>query len=165
LEQAAVTQAGSRQAVSAPGSACRSGTWPRASLGERILQALVTAALLGALALGFLLAPAPTGMGTHTAIGLPPCGMLVMTGHPCPTCGVTTSFALAAHGRIGEAFVNQPFGLAVFVCVLGGLLLSGFTLIAGRSWAPLVTVNRVLATVILLAVIAAVSWGYKWTQV
>jgi hypothetical protein len=91
--------------------------------------------------------------------------MLVMTGHPCPTCGVTTSFVLAAHGRIGEAFVNQPFGLAVFVCVLGGLLLAIFTLVTGRSWVLLLTVNRVLATVIILAVIAAVSWGYKWTQV
>jgi hypothetical protein len=38
-------------------------------------------------------------------------------------------------------------------------------LATGRSWAPLVTVNRVLATVIILAVIAAVSWGYKWAQV
>ena len=165
MEQAAVTQAGSQQAVSVPDGACRSGAWPRASGGERIVQTLVAAALAGALALGLMLPPAPSGMGTHTSLGLPPCGMLAMTGHPCPTCGVTTSFALAAHGRIGEAFVNQPFGLAVFVCVLGGLLLTIFTLVTGRSWVLLVTVNRALATVIILAVIAAVSWGYKWTQV
>ena len=165
MEQAAVTQTGSRQAASAPGGACRGSTWPRAALAERIIQAFVAAAFLGTLALGLAMAPAPTGMGTHTSLGLPPCGMLVMTGHPCPTCGVTTSFVLAAHGRIGEAFVNQPFGLAVFVCVLGGLLLAIFTLVTGRRCVLLLTVNRVLATVIILAVIAAVSWGYKWTQV
>jgi hypothetical protein len=165
LEQAAVTQADNRQSPGAPCGDCREWTRPRANLAERIIQALVAAALLGTLGLGLAMAPSPTGMGTHTGIGLPPCGMLVMTGHPCPTCGVTTSFAMAAHGRIGEAFVNQPFGVAVFLCVLGGLLLSVFTLATGRSWAPLVTVNRVLATVIILAVIAAVSWGYKWSQV
>jgi phosphatidylserine synthase len=165
LEQAVVTQAGSRPAAGVPCGACPGRTWLKASFGERVLQAAVAAVLLAALVLGFALAPSPTGMGTHTGLGLTPCGMLVMTGHPCPTCGVTTSFVLAAHGRFGEALVNQPFGLAVFVCVAGGLLLSGFTLAAGRSWLPLVTVNRVLATVIILAVIAAVSWGYKWAQV
>jgi hypothetical protein len=165
LEQTAVTQAGRRQTASAPCGACGEWGWPKASLGERVAQALVTAALLGILGLGFMITPSPTGMSSHTGLGLPPCGMLVLTGHPCPTCGVTTSFALAAHGRVGEAFVNQPFGVAVFVCVLGGLIGSGFTLATGRSWAPLVTVNRVLATVIILAVIAAVSWGYKWAQV
>jgi len=34
-------------------------------------------------------------------------------GLPCPGCGVTTSVALAAHGRLSEAFFNQPFGLII----------------------------------------------------
>ncbi len=30
------------------------------------------------------------------------------TGLPCPTCGMTPTFALAVHGHLTEAFVNQP---------------------------------------------------------
>ena len=165
MEQAAVTQPSSPQAPSAPYGAGRGRTWLKASTGERILQACVAAVLLGSFAAGLAITPSPTGMGSHTSLGLPPCGMLVYTGHPCPTCGVTTSFVLAAHGRVGEAFVNQPFGLVLFVLVAAGVLLSVATLATGSSWLPFVTVNRVLATVILLGVVAAVSWGYKWTQV
>ena len=165
MEQAAVTQPSSQQTLSAPVGAVHGETWLKASTAERILQACVAAVLLAAIGAGMLMTPSPTGMGTHTGFGLPPCGMLVMTGRPCPTCGVTTSFVFAAHGRFGEALVNQPFGLVVFALAAAGLLLSVATLATGRSWLPFVTVNRVLATVIILAVIAAVSWGYKWTQV
>ena len=164
MEQAAVTQANDRQAGGLPYGACHGWTWPKASFGERVLQAAVAAVLLGALAAGLAMTPSPTGTGTHTVLGLPPCGMLVYTGRPCPTCGVTTSFALAAHGRFGEALVNQPFGLAVFALVCGGLLLAVVTLATGCSWITLVTVTRVLAAVIALTVLAIISWGYKWAQ-
>lgn len=163
--QQAVTQPSREQSPSAPCGAAQGRAWLRASTAERILQACVAAVLLGSLAVGLAMTPSPSGMGTHTGLGLPPCSMLVYTGHPCPTCGVTTSFVLAAHGRFREAFVNQPFGFALFVLAAAGFLLSVATIMTGRSWAEFVTVNRVLATVIILAVIAAVSWGYKWAQV
>lgn len=37
-------------------------------------------------------------MATHTQLGLPPCSMVLMTGKPCPACGMTTSFSLLVHG-------------------------------------------------------------------
>ncbi|MBM4019328.1 MAG: DUF2752 domain-containing protein [Planctomycetes bacterium] len=112
-----------------------------------------------------LLTPSPAGTGTHTVLGLPPCGMLVVTGRPCPTCGVTTSFVLAAHGRLGEALANQPFGLLVFVLTAGGLALTAATLAAGRSWLPLVTANRIVAAIIFLALAGLASWAYKWATI
>lgn len=43
---------------------------------------------------------APRSMATHTQLGLPDCNMVMMTGKPCPACGMTTSFALLVHGDV-----------------------------------------------------------------
>ena len=42
----------------------------------------------------------PRTMATHTQLGLPPCNMVQLTGYPCPTCGMTTSFALLVRGDL-----------------------------------------------------------------
>ncbi|MBE3100566.1 MAG: DUF2752 domain-containing protein [Planctomycetes bacterium] len=138
-------------------------TWPRTSAAEKAAQGILAAVMAASLAAGLLLTASPTGTGTHTVLGLPPCGMLVVTGRPCPTCGVTTSFVLAAHGRFYEAMVNQPFGLVVFFLATGGLICSVATLATGRSWLPLLTVNRVLALGLILTALGLVSWAYKWS--
>ena len=138
-------------------------TWPRATKLERFFQGVLAVVLAGAVALGFYLVPDPSGTGTHCRLGLLPCGMLVTTGKPCPTCGVTTSFVLAAHGRFGEALINQPFGLILFLLAVAGLLLSVTTVAAGRSWYPLVTKWSVPAFIMALVILGLVSWVYKWS--
>src|SRR5438132_6029980 len=35
---------------------------------------------------------------THMQLGLPPCNFRILTGLPCPSCGMTTSFALLVRG-------------------------------------------------------------------
>ena len=57
---------------------------------------------------------------------------------PCPMCGMTTTFSLMAHYRPLEAFLNQPFGvvlflITVFVAVSGLLELMNPT----RRWRKL----------------------------
>ena len=42
-------------------------------------------------------------MATHTQLGLEPCSMVVLTGKPCPACGMTTSFSLLVHGDVGNS--------------------------------------------------------------
>src|SRR5262249_18836053 len=44
----------------------------------------------------------PKTMGTHTGppLNLPDCTFKVMTGMPCPACGMTTSFSLLMHGDL-----------------------------------------------------------------
>ena len=42
-------------------------------------------------------------MATHTQLGMPPCNFVVMTGKPCPACGMTTSFALLVRGDVGAS--------------------------------------------------------------
>ncbi len=134
----------------------------RAAAEERVLQALVGAACVVALGVGAVLVPSPTGTDTHTQLGLPTCGMLKMTGRPCPTCGVTTAFTWAAHGRIVKAFGTQPFGLVCFGLVVVTLGLTAGALATGRSlWPLLVRLNPNLIIPGLI-VILLISWAYKW---
>lgn len=56
------------------------------------------------------LRPDPRGFGTHTQLGLPPCAFKVVTGSPCPTCGMTTSFAWFVRGRLDRSWRANPAG-------------------------------------------------------
>jgi hypothetical protein len=61
-----------------------------------------------------LLVPDARGFGTHEQLGLPACAFLAWTGWPCPTCGLTTSFAHAAHGDLARAFSAHVLGPGLF---------------------------------------------------
>jgi len=75
------------------------------------------------LGMAWYIDPSPRGMGTHRQLGLRPCGFLVTTGLPCPTCGMTTAFAHSVRGRVLQALWAQPAGTvmatltAVLACV------------------------------------------------
>src|SRR5262245_8044030 len=45
----------------------------------------------------------PRTMATHTQLGVPPCNFIVMTGKPCPACGMSTSFALLVRGDVAAS--------------------------------------------------------------
>jgi hypothetical protein len=101
----------------------------RARIGWAALAAASCAVLLIARAL----TPAASGVGTHTQLGLPPCGFLLLFQRPCPACGLTTAFAHLAHGSLHASLVAHPLGLPLFA---GLLLLVPHALIAsvrGRS--------------------------------
>jgi len=67
------------------------------------------------LAIAGWLKPAAIGYGTHTQLGLPPCNFLRLTHLPCPSCGLTTCFALAVRLRFWKAFLANPFGILAFL--------------------------------------------------
>lgn len=54
--------------------------------------------------------PDPRGFGTHTQLGLPACAFQAATGRPCPTCGMTTSFAWFARGNLVRSWGASPAG-------------------------------------------------------
>ena len=87
---------------------------------------------LAVLAAAAYLEPDDRGFGTHEQLGTGPCGMLIVTGYPCPTCGMTTAFAYAVRGQLLRAFWAQPAG---FVLALGTIALTGvsiWTIVRGR---------------------------------
>lgn len=102
------------------------------------------------------------GVGTHTQLGMPPCMFREATGHPCPTCGMTTAFTHAADLDLAASAAVQPVGLllaimtaAVFWAALG-VAFGGSML--GRQLAGTLT-GRVLW---VGAAILAAGWGYKF---
>jgi Protein of unknown function (DUF2752) len=137
-------------------------SYPAAAAMERVwwLTAAIGCSVVLFLA-SVVLRPDGRGIGTHEQLGLPPCGFVLAFGLPCPSCGFTTTFTLAAHLRPVEAFVNQPFGFLLFVVTVLSIPLSLVAAVRGISllaisdpwpWGKMVLV-------VLAAWLAA--WGYK----
>jgi len=59
--------------------------------------------------------PDPSGHGTHTQLGLPPCPSVLLFDRPCPGCGLTTSFAAFVHGQFAFAFHAHPLGPLLYL--------------------------------------------------
>ena len=78
---------------------------PRNGLIVRLVLLVIGVGLAGVFAVAFWLNPynpdgTPRTVATHTQLGMPPCNFILMTGKPCPACGMTTSFALLVRGDV-----------------------------------------------------------------
>jgi len=127
----------------------------------RLISAFLALALLTVLGVAAWLHPDPSGHGTHTQLGMTPCGWEMVTGYPCPTCGMTTSFAHAADAHFAASFVTQPLGAVLAVltsAVFWGAVHVGAT--GSRIGAVAATMIRP-ATLWALALLAAAAWIYK----
>lgn len=98
----------------------------------RLFAAVILIGCVSVLGIAAKLTPNPNGYGTHTQLGMKPCGMLVVTGLPCPTCGMTTAFAYTVRGNLYRAFLAQPGGLALALISIYTSFLCIQTLITGR---------------------------------
>ncbi|RIK63130.1 MAG: hypothetical protein DCC65_16385 [Planctomycetota bacterium] len=107
------------------------------------------------------LAPSPTGVGTHTQLGLPPDPILKATGVPMPGCGMTTSFAWFVRGNLLASIYVEPMGAFLATLTAAVVPLGLFIAITARPvhrrLAPLLRM-RVLVIVIAFA---ALSWAWK----
>lgn len=95
-----------------PEKSVRAGRWVRVSL------LAIGIMLVGVFALAAYLNPynadgSPRSMATHTTIGLPPCNFVELTGKPCPSCGMTTSFALLVRGDVGNSLGANWVGTVI----------------------------------------------------
>lgn len=48
------------------------------------------------------------------------CGFTVVTGLPCPQCGMTRSFVHAARGNLLQSFLYSPGGMTLFLWIQAG---------------------------------------------
>ncbi len=105
-----------------------------------------------------LLTPNPHGDGTHVQLGLPPCGFYVLTGLPCPGCGLTTCFAYMIRGDVVNASRANAFGVMLFLAsaTTAGIALVGLI----RGWSVIATLDRLRADrwAILLAACSLTVW-------
>ena len=112
-------------------------------------------------AAGMMLTPSPDGVGTHESLGLPPCGFLVITGYPCPSCGLTTSISLLLHGQIFDAFRVQPFGVILFVSlfIIAGLSITA--LLIKIPFSVILNSNNLERVQLFLLTSMIIAWIYK----
>jgi hypothetical protein len=106
------------------------------------------------------LSPSPTGIGTHRQLGFPACLSPILLGFPCPTCGMTTSFAHAVRLDFFRAFHAQPAGLALFFLVAAVFVQGGRALWTGSAEFLGSRVHPGRAMLVLLGILA-VGWVYK----
>ena len=76
----------------------------------------------------------PRTMATHTKLGLPPCNFVLMTGKPCPSCGMTTSFSLLVHGDVGNSLKANWVGTTLAVVWAGLLVWCFASAMAGKLY-------------------------------
>jgi hypothetical protein len=106
------------------------------------------------------LTPAPRGFGTHQQLGAGPCGMLLLTGLPCPTCGMTTAFSHTVRGQWLRAFCVQPAGFLLALATIAAVFVLGGVVVKGR-WpqAPLWLTPYRLFLVVLVLLVG--GWAFK----
>ncbi|MBI1762852.1 MAG: DUF2752 domain-containing protein [Acidobacteria bacterium] len=131
------------------------------SRADQIQYGVVIAIATATLGLARYLHPSARGFGTHEQLGLPACTFLTLTGIPCPSCGLTTSFAYAAHWQWLHSFVAQPFGFLAFCLTALSIPLAFYLLYRRVVWEQLLHARATNRTIYALLVIYLLSWCYK----
>lgn len=94
---------------------------------------------------------------------LPTCPFLLVTGHPCPFCGGTRSFAYVWEGDLSHAMALYPLGPLLFGGTVAAIPAVGLALVTDRDLA--ISIPRGWQRPLWVAVcgVLAVSWGLKLT--
>jgi hypothetical protein len=131
---------------------------PRLRGKARVALLALAGGLIVVLATAGRLTPDPRGYGTHEQLGRPPCAILKLTGRPCPTCGMTTSFAWFVRGDLARSWRANPAGLfAAIVCVplIPWLLTSASV---GRPLVVRSSGEALMALVVVAAAVTVLTW-------
>ncbi|MGC8762139.1 MAG: DUF2752 domain-containing protein [Acidobacteriota bacterium] len=113
------------------------------------------------LALARWLTPDPSGVGTHTALHLPPCTFYTVFHKPCPSCGMTTAFAWLLHGHPLKALATQPAGVAVFAAALAYWLYLPLAWRRRRPFDHLFDLKPTLPVLLALIVLILAVWAFR----
>jgi hypothetical protein len=92
---------------------------------------------------------------------LPPCPFYYLTGHPCPFCGGTRSFAYMWQGDVADAVRLYPLGPALFAGSLAGVAGLAIGIVSGRTWTPNLSSLQWRLLIVVVAALVALSWGLK----
>ena len=92
---------------------------------------------------------------------MPPCPFYFLTGHPCPFCGGTRSFAFMWQGDIANSVRLYPLGPAMFAGTIAGAGALAAGLVTGRTWSPRLTRPQWIVLGIGAASLLVFSWALK----
>jgi len=92
----------------------------------------------------------------------PICTLHAVSGYPCPTCGTLRCIRHALAGRLGDAFVTQPFVAALMAVALAYSLYSWVVVVGRLPRIRPMHAPRALAWWVGAATVAAllVNWVY-----
>lgn len=107
------------------------------------------------------LEPDPTGLGTHEQWGLPPCTMRQILGVPCPSCGMTTSFAHFVRGQFWQAAQANTAGLLLAACCVVQIPWSYYIALTGRSRSVYTPAEILLWILLIVTLTALIQWGIR----
>lgn len=97
-------------------------------------------------------------METHRQLGLPPCTFKGLTNLPCPSCGMTTSFALLVRGDVMNSLRANAVGTLLAILWAGAipwLLLCG---LSGRPWGRVLAERTILGVIIVFMALLLLRW-------
>ena len=136
----------------------------RVGAAGRLLALAGAGAGLGLLGLAWWLEPSAKGYGTHLQLGLPSCTWPSVFGIACPSCGMTTSFSLAARGRFVDSFANQPMGFLLAVGTAAATMSALYVATTGARLFDLLARLFTARVFWTLGAIALASWIWKIWQ-
>jgi len=133
----------------------------KATVYSRVFAAFIAAACLTVLVVAARLTPDPAGHGTHLQLGLPPCGWVMAWGKPCPTCGMTTAFANAAHLGFFQSLKTQPAGFMLALLAAAGFWAALHVALTGSNVGALC--GRMLRPKVVWCLVGffVATWLYK----
>lgn len=139
----------------------RVGEPPRVGWAGRVLAALIGVSCLTVLIIAARLQPSPMGMATHRDMGFDDCQFLKRTNLPCPSCGMTTSFAWYARGNVLASFYVQPMGLVLAVLSTATVWATLYIAITGKPAHRLVRLIPSRYYLLPILSFAVIAWGWK----
>ena len=133
----------------------------RVSLLGRLFAAGVSLLCLAAFVTAARVTPNPDGLGTHTQLGFGACSFQQVTGIPCPSCGMTTSWAWFVRGNLLASLWVQPMGtLLAFITTI--IFWAGaYIAWTGRAAHHLLRYVPAGYIVRSLVVLALLAWAWK----
>ena len=94
-------------------------------------------------------------------LSAPPCPFYYLTGHPCPFCGGTRSFAYMWQGDMTDAVRLYPLGPLFFAGTLAGIAGLGFGAATNRTWVPRLSRRQWRLLWIGVASAIVLNWALK----
>jgi hypothetical protein len=124
----------------------------------RLAWAALAGTAAGVLVVARRLTPDPSGVGTHVQLGLPPCGFLRLTSLPCPTCGLTTSFAHMARLQFTPAFDAHWLGPPLFALTVVTIAICAWSCVRATPLSDAAKRLRVARAVAIIVGGAMIVW-------
>ncbi|MBW1972724.1 MAG: hypothetical protein DRG20_05945 [Deltaproteobacteria bacterium] len=89
------------------------------------------------------------------------CPFHALTGHPCPTCGMTRSFIFMSKGNFKDAFFINPLGAFLFIFAVLYVIYAAYVIIFKKGRIRIKVSKREAKIIRCLAVaIILLNWIY-----